>query len=450
MRTPPPPETTPQQGLAPLGRNWLEQHEALVIGILSAIAVVVALVPRWTQLGAQSVWTDEQFTLGQTTGSLHHLRVVGHTEIHTPFFATLLWLWNHLVAAGTAGAVRARAFSALVTALAIVCVPAMLRRTPLTALTRWLLTAAIATSGLGFLYGQEIRSYGLLWALSVALTVNHVCLELGETPSRSTKRRCRAHLVLGLLASATHLFGLVLAACSIVTLMTRRRIRPARGLVWLAVVALPEAVWIIHGLVLVPGFAAGTGWNSRPDLLAITQLLQDVFAWGRPTISDGGFLSLSPAGLMLALAVLTIALNRYWSRPAELRQAPPSPALRAAVGLALLALLTIASSWLASQITPLWTPRNLIIVDPALRMALALFVVAASRSARTRALLSSALVVILTVSLISVAAANRHPWKTDFRDAVGWRSPLASTTPECASPGNISPWWAEGNHRSSE
>lgn len=446
MRTPPPPEATPRQGLAPAGRSWLEQHEALVIGILSALAVVVALVPRWAQLDAQSVWTDEQFTLGQTTGSLHGLWRLGRPEIHTPFFATLLWLWNHLVstgAAGAAGAVQARAFSALVTTLAIVGLPFMLRRTPLTTTTRWLLTAAIATSGLGFLYGQEIRSYGLLWALSVALAANHICLELDETPGGSPAHR-RAHLVLGVLASLTHLFGLVLAGCSILVLIARRRIRPARGLVWLAAAAIPEAVWIIQGLILVPGFATGTDWNSSPDLSAITQLLQDVLPWGAPAMADGGFVWHSPAGLMLALAVLMIALNRHWSRPNALRQAPQPPALRAATSLALLALLTVAASWLASQITPLWMPRNLIIVDPALRMALMLFVVAASRPSWARTVLSGALVAILIAGAASVAMANRHPWKTDFRDAVRVVMATRENHPGVRIAGNISPMWAEG------
>lgn len=158
--------------------SWIEHHETLIIGVLAAVAILVGLIPRWTQPGAQSVWTDEQFSLSQTTGTLKNLRQAGHYEIHTPFFAAVLWIWNHIVSFGAA---RARAFSALATSLAILAVPLLLRRTPLAPTTRWVLTAAVATSGLGFVYGQEIRSYGLLWSLSVALTCSHIRINLAPT-----------------------------------------------------------------------------------------------------------------------------------------------------------------------------------------------------------------------------------------------------------------------------
>lgn len=427
--------------------SWIDGHQTLIVGLLAIAAVLVSLIPRWTQLGAQSVWTDEQFTLGQTSGTLKNLRQVGHYEIHTPFFASVLWIWNHIVAFG---AVRARSFSALITSLAILAVPLMLRRSPLAPTTRWLLAAAVATSGLGFVYGQEIRSYGLLWALSVALTCSHIRIDLagpGRSPVEGTASRHwgTLHLLLGVLASLTHLFGLVLAAASIVVLMARGRIRPLRGLIGLGVTALPEAIWIIHGTMFVPKFAAGADWNDSPGLDAVNQLFQDVFAWGRPSMADGGFVWHSPAGLWLAIAVLLVALNRFWSRPRATRGRPTTPALRASISLSLLVLLVIAASWLGSQIVPLWTPRNLIIVDPAIRMALALFLVAAVRTTGTRTLVSGALIVLMALSLGSVASANRHPWKTDYRAAIRLAEATRQNHPGVQIAGNINPHWAFGN-----
>jgi len=107
--------------------------------------------------------------------------------------------------------------------------------------------------------------------------------------------------------------------------------------------------------------------------------------------------------------------------------------------------LVIVSSWSVSQITPLWTPRNLIIVDPAIRMALALLVVSASRSRWIRTLLSSTLIVLLTLGLGTVASANRNPWKTDFRDAVKLVVTTRKYHPGVQIAGDVSPWWAFGN-----
>ncbi|WP_301461596.1 hypothetical protein [Acidipropionibacterium jensenii] len=422
-------------------RDWLARHQTVVMAVLIGGAIVLAVIPRWTQLGAQSVWSDEQFTLSQTSGGLTRLRDRGHTEIHTPFFAMLVWLWNHIV---SVGAVRARAFSALVTTLGIACVPLMLRRTPIPAPTRWLLTAAVATSGLGFVYGQEIRPYGLLWALAVALTVSHLRLEWEPRTGGPTARRQAVHLGLGVLASLTHLFGLVLAGCSLVVLVARGRMRPLRGLLFLAVVCLPEAIWIIHGRLTVPGFAAGTSWNARPDLSAVTLLLQSVFSWGVPSMTNGGFVWHTPAGPALVIVVLTVALNRYWRRSASSRGTPSPPAISAATGLALLAVLIITSSWLVSQITPLWTPRNLIVVDPVIRIALGLLVVSVPGRPAVRTLLSSALVIVLTAGLATVVSANRSPWKTDFRAAVRLAMATRHTHPEVRIAGNLDPQWAVG------
>lgn len=89
-------------------------------------------------------------------------------------------------------------------------------------------------------------------------------------------------------------------------------------------------------------------------------------------------------------------------------------------------------------------PRNLIVVDPVIRIALGLLVVSVPGRPAVRTLLSSALVIVLTAGLATVVSANRSPWKTDFRAAVRLAMTTRHTHPEVRIAGNLDPQWAVG------
>ncbi len=403
--------------------TWALEHELLIVVVLSSLVVIMGVIPRWTQLGAQSLWTDEQFTYRETTGTYENLTQLGQTEVHTPFFATLLWLW-HQVTGG--GPVRIRAFSALVCTLAILAVPALLRRSRIPARTQWILMAIMSTSTLGFLYSQEARSYGLLWALSIALTTAHLNLDLRQERAQARTRRNTLVIdsslamwaTIAIIISATHLFGLILAGCSIVLLIARRRVRLPTGIILLVVAAVPEAAWMIRGL-FTPDFAAGAGWSSSPRSGDIMTVIQNIFGWGTPSMAAGGFYFASATGLIAMIA--TLALASHW-RLDETSSHPHSPVTinveeSAAKSMAMLALLVLATTFCFSQFVPIWTLRNLIIIDPSVRFSVALIIIAASRRPGRRFLLIITLIAISLASIISVESTNSQPWKTDFRTA---------------------------------
>lgn len=413
----------------PAGRALLRAPGRPVAALI-ALALLAGLVPRWTQLGNQSLWTDERFSYLETTRGLRNLRRTAATEIHTPFYADCLYLWNHIL---TPSAAHTRALSALCTTLAILAAPLLLRHSPLGRTAVWVATAMLATSTLGFLYGQETRSYGMLWAASAVLTLTHLNLDLADrSPAPAAVRRRHGLLALwtvtAVLASAAHLFGLLLAAASMLMLIARRRVKMLPGIAATALAAIPEAVWILHGETSVSGFASGASDGSggkAPTVSSVASLLQDVFGWGTPSMSAGGFTFTSPLGLLMAVAVGVTAVYLYASRSTHDRSARPrpevpvsdDPVMAAAGGAGILALVTIVMCFVLAQLTPIWTERNLIVVDPALRIGIGLFAAGASRRPRVRTGLVAALLAASLASVSSVAIANRHPWKTDFKEA---------------------------------
>lgn len=439
----------------PVDRALLRTPGSSVVVVLIVLALGAGLVPRWTQLGNQSLWTDERFSYLETTRGLRNLLATAPTEIHTPFYADCLYLWNHLLVPSPA---HTRALSALCTSLAILAAPLLLRHSPLGRTASRIVAAMLATSTLGFLYGQETRPYGMLWAASAVLTLTHVNLDLADlspTPEAGARRRGLLALwtATALLASASHLFGLLLAGASIVILIARRRVRVLPGLATAALAAVPQAVWILHGELSVRGFAAGADDGSggkAPTISSITSLVQDVFGWGSPSMGDGGFRFTSPLGLLMAVAVGVAAVYLYARRsthdkPARPRPGSPvsdDPVMAAAGSAGLLALVTIVMCFALAQLTPIWTERNLIVVDPALRIGIGLLVAGASLRPRVRTGLVAALLAVSTASMSSVAMANRHPWKTDFRDATGLIMATRGTSTRVG--GDTGPDWAVG------
>ena len=67
-----------------------------VVAVLAAVVVAAAVAVRLAFLHNQSYWYDEIFSVKQASGSLGHVLRVGRTEIHTPLYALVLWVWERL------------------------------------------------------------------------------------------------------------------------------------------------------------------------------------------------------------------------------------------------------------------------------------------------------------------------------------------------------------------
>ncbi len=398
---------------------------ALVLSVLGAALRLVGL-------GRQGLWSDEQFTLLQTSSTWGRVFQMGSAEVHPPTFAILAHLWVGAVGGSTS---EARLLPALIGILTVLLAWRGLRDCGFDATTRNVLTAMVACSGMALVHTQDFRSYGLLLLFSTGATA--AALRLAQERSF---RRSHVLALWCLAASATHLFGMLLGLCLAVALragrLPGRSVRPA-----VLAALVPQALWCVPGVLFTDGFAEGAKFPA-PDLHALTDLLMAVLGGGHPTQVAGGFRFPQPWLLVpvLVLAVLALAAHR---RPGARTGAIDAFALHRRV-LGVTVLLLVFGTWTVSQAVHLWTLRNLIVVLPATVWWFGLWIRSTTLDATVRDRLTAALLGALTLSLTMTGLGLWRPYKTDFTRAIQWYVSIKQERPELLLVGNVNPSWALG------
>jgi uncharacterized membrane protein len=406
---------------------------------LAGLVIIAAVAIRLVFLGRQSYWVDELFSVNQTSGRFESLLRLGSTEVHTPFYAGLLWGWIKVFGPHTVGT---RLLSTVFAIVSVVVSYRGLRPVPIGEHTRWALTVATAASGTSIVYSLETRSYALLMLGSVGLTVwtlRAALLILNREP-------LPVRIVLGwvgwaALAATAHLFGAVLALAAMAVLVVLTSARVDQGkikgmLTWVLAAGLgcaPQGLWILVGLGR-PGFAEGTDWIQAPDRSDLRDLVTTTFSSGAITPHKDGFAWASPIGVVV-IAVLGLAavLHGFRSR-SRTRQATDGRSAEAAAALVLLALalLVIVTTFAVSQHTHLWTLRNLVIVAPALAWGAICLVVAAARTAEGRRTVAGLVVALLGIGLVPISIGLGQPYKTDFRGLMNYLVSVRAEQPDTA------------------
>jgi len=404
--------------------------------LLAGLVIAAGVAVRVALLGRQSYWIDELFSVNESAGSLRNLSRTGATEVHTPFYAGLLWLWMRL---GGTHEVWTRLLSTVCAITSVLVTQRGLRAVRLSQHIRWALTAATAASGTSIVYSLETRSYALLMLGSIGLTVT--TLHAGVLTLDGDDVPGRTYLAWGgwgLLSATAHLFGavLVLGSLAVLTVLTMYRGRPGRAgriLTWVLIAAAgcgPQLGWLLRGLSR-PGFASGTDWIQAPRGQDVWDLLTTTFASGSLIAHKDGFAWTSPAGVLGAAAMVLVAImsGSVWPAARAAVRKPRAPdgepvrapartattETQAAAILLALATIVLGSVFGVSQITHIWTLRNLVIVTPALVWGVICLAAAATRTDRGRRHVAGVAVALLGLSLVPTAAGVAHPYKTDFR-----------------------------------
>jgi hypothetical protein len=221
---------------------------------------------------------------------------------------------------------------------------------------------------------------------------------------------------------------IVLAA---VTFRYRRahRLRTASAWAGLALLGwLPLAAWIARGAD-VPGFAKSTGWIVAPRPQDVWDLVTTTFGAGGMTPHKDGFVWTSPLG---ALAVVVLVAGALVYGRASRRRPPdglPDDLAAASVILLVLTAVVTAAVFAISQVWHLWTLRNMLVVAPALAWGVICLAARASGSAAGSRWTATAAVVLLGAGLVPTALGIAHPYKTDFRDLVGYLAAVQAQDP---------------------
>jgi hypothetical protein len=386
--------------------------------LLAGLVIVASVGARLALLARQSYWIDELFSVNESAGSFAAMLRTGATEVHTPLYAALLWVWITL---GNTHEVWTRLFSTLCGLAAVVATHRGLRAVPLGGHVRWALTVATAAGGTSLVYSLETRSYTLLLLGSVGLTASTLRAALAARSADDVGLRGRlTWLAWSALAATAHLFGVVLtlAAVLILIMATAGGWAPGRGgraVTWVLLGAAgcaPQAAWLLAGLSR-PGFAAGTAWIQAPDGQDVWDLVTTTFSSGGLTMHQDGFAWTSPAGAVAAAALCLVAAVA--GLMARSRPAGETCEARAAVVLLALGGIVTLLAVGVSQWRHLWTLRNMVVVEPALLWGVICLAAAAARTAAGARRVATATVVLLGVGLVPAATGLSRPYKTDFR-----------------------------------
>ncbi|MFF4992125.1 hypothetical protein ACFY19_33440 [Streptosporangium saharense] len=335
-------------------------------------------------IGVPSFWRDESVSVLAARMSFGELReLLAHIDtVHALYYLLLRPF------AAFDGELAARLPSALAVAGATAGITAIGRR--LSAPGSWTGTYAglvYALIPMVSRYGQEARSYALVSAVAVAATL----VLLGERRSR--------YVGYGLLVALLgwfHLYALLLLPAHALVVLRRR----GELLPWL--VSLAGSTALLAPLVYL---ASGQRdeqlfWLKTPDLTALAQFGVEL-SGGPVSWRD----SATPPLFLALLGLLALLGTWYGSRPTVPASPGALPVSLAAVAVPW-ALVPVALSFAISQVYPVYNPRYVMFVLP----ALALLAGAALASVPPRRVpVGVAVLAVLAVLSVSAQVTVRGP-----------------------------------------
>lgn len=337
-------------------------HRRLLI--VALISALIVLASRGL-LSAYSYWGDEIFSV---VGSQHSWQTlipvwVMQGDVHPPFYHILLKGWMSLFGAGE---IATRSLSFLCGAGALILLAWFTARRSFR--YQLLAVSLLGTSPAFAYYMQETRSYALVLLLAMALTISALALREASFLSRPRKAlSLSAYYALSILLSLTHYFGWILVFCLTLINLLEAWIEPRR---WRSLALLVTiSIWpIIH--ILYGSLGDKTGGNFWiesvvPALSTINNMLMGVF----PLM----LVSKEPHRILLLLATLAF-LARY-AAPLLRRSTPDGtkswlPFTETTYLIITIALLTTMLIFIDLK-TPMSTPRNYIVLLPAVTFLIA-------------------------------------------------------------------------------
>ncbi|HVS70681.1 MAG TPA: glycosyltransferase family 39 protein [Phycisphaerae bacterium] len=429
--------------MAPPDRPWWRGRRGAVLA-LAAVTLLAALLRFW-RLGYQAYWTDESYTIGRIKSSFDYLLLRLSDQGFPPGWYVLLRAWCNAVEGLTGNG--AFAFSPAVTRFlpalfGTLTVPAMYLLARAFTGRRIALAVALLAAVNPFLiyYSRDIKMYAPLLFFAV---LNAACF-FHWLRTQNHLLYVPLFLLSGLAMTATHSLAWTLVLLELLFLITSPRLKPLNAPVWLACVALmailPISWYAGRNEYLAKLADRGQDisllWITRyTDMswstvagLATEQLLGFLWPVYPPSPAIESWFTLGPdfdahlatrswawlatvdrvagAALLLTLALGLIPWWRVTRRapPPESKKSPArfAPPWWVAVWIAL-PTIALLLTWIPKEspwhqriwhgitVQPIWEPRYLAIVAP----ALILWFAAAIGRLPTR---------VLRISLLTLAA----------------------------------------------
>ena len=318
------------------------QKYIITIGII--FVLLLATILRFKGLTLQSYWTDELFSAetSSPSNSFSYMYKTTVADVHPPLYQTILWIWYHLFGFNE---YAGRALSAIIGTLDVLAIYLLGKEFFNKEVG---LYAAIIASMNYFLiyYSQEVRPYSLLLFLS---TMSY--LYLMKILTNYSKKNFILYLLFTIALIYTHYFGLFLVATQVFVFIYYF-IKDKKQRKHLAILALITAATIIVSLLpLIEHILSNAGkksfWIKRPTEWFYIDYLK---AYTKSLYLDGIF-----------------ALFSFMSLVYLFGRKKQNPYKNATIALIIWITIGYLLPYLRSiTATPLLTPRNTIIVMPAL------------------------------------------------------------------------------------
>lgn len=342
----------PSRGLAGVSVSGDDASAARrALALAGAVALAAAL--RCYGLTRQGAWADEITTL-YITDPAHSFRefwdlVLG--DVHPPLYYLLMRWWS--AAFGQSDLV-ARLPSVIFGVLAVAVAAVAFR--PLRFAARLALTLFLAVSAGAIEYAQEARAYSLLLLLSTVITgACFRCVRLCQQDNGTAVPDILVLAATGIAASYTHYFGFLIAvAAELIVVFVARGTSRRCAAVALAITLACVLPWIAYHVHYMSYGARVSAWIGDFPASATVAWFLRLWIGGVPALIGG----LAMAALLLLLPGFRV----FAARNAALH-----------VGI-VLALGTLGASLVISWETPVLTSRNLIVILPALYLAMAALV----------------------------------------------------------------------------
>ncbi len=373
---------------------WIRRvfnHRPALAGILLGI---VAAIPRLLNLGKQSLWFDETYTVyiaRMPFGQM--MRSILVDGVHPPLYYWLMALWIRLFGFSE---FSIRLPSALAGILTVVLVYFLVRRIA-GELPAVLAAGLLTVSPFAVWYAQDARMYSLMCLAAVASMYVFLAFLQSNSPLLFILFVITHAFLYGI-----HYFGLLILFPEISFLFLYRRNYPSRWwkfLVLQAIALLPLAIWIYFLLRRTNG-SFGIGWIPHPSLIDPLLSLPNFFFAG--------------GGIWTVASILGAFVIAYFMLRAFMESGLPEAITLSFLWLAIPIVIIFSVSW---EI-PVYIDRYLVFLTPAAAMLVAFGISPKRRWWQTG--LAGILVVCMLPGLIGVLSVGDGYQKENWRSAFGY------------------------------
>lgn len=363
-------------------RRYIVNNYIIVLG---SVFLLFGFIIRWKTLSFHSLWYDELFSVIQAEKSFLSLLSALQTESNPSLYTILLHFWIKIFGNSP---VSVRGLSAFISSLTLIFL--FYLSTTNKKKSDFLFFLFITVSFGAFYYSQETRAYALMIFFSIL--ISYKFLEIVQRDSISQKDWWNFFL-LGTILSHTHYFGfLYLGHLYIFLLFLTKRIYPVLGFASLSIIAyIPELYKIVFILPHLPNI----DWIPKPNLFIYLEA-------SNLTLS-----MLKGNGVQVWILVLvTILISGYKRESSNNRE------LKILISLGLSFLV---STFFLSQIKPMVTGRNLLVLIFPFLYSLSLWISSESKFPHSGKVLLTLLICFF--SFQSYYKSYLKPFKEEFREA---------------------------------